>query len=114
MTMETKPPAQPITYAIDQAAMDRLIASAALAAAKEVKAEGPSKADMEDIAEEALKRFLDRVGIDDIPALRKDLTAMRAARETKEALVSHGLKAVLTVLIGGIITAIWFSIKDPR
>jgi hypothetical protein len=103
-----------VTYTIDQAGIERLIAAASLAAAKEVKAEGPSKTDMEAIAEEALARFMDRLGIDDIPALRKDLTAMRAARETKEALISHGLKAVLTLLIGGIITAIWLALKDTR
>lgn len=99
---------------LDQAVLDRVVAAAALAAAKEVKAEGPDKKDMEEIAEEALKRFLERVGIDDIPAFRKDLTAMRAARETREALISHGLKAVLTVLLGGALTAIWLAIKGVR
>ena len=33
------------------------------------------------MVEEGIKRFLDRVGIDDILVFRKDLTAMRAARE---------------------------------
>lgn len=114
--MTHTPPTQmlPGNYVMDQATVDRLVTTAAFAAAREVKEQVPSKSDMEDIAEEAISRFLDRVGIDDIPAFRKDLTAMRAARETREALISHGLKAVLTVLLGGIGTAIWLAIKGAR
>ena len=74
----------------------------------------PTAEDMESIAEKAIERFLDRVGIDDIPGFRKDLTAMRAARETREALFSHGLKAVVTVLLGGVCTAIWLAIKGAK
>ena len=69
---------------------------------------------VEEGVQEGLKRFMERVGIDDIPAFRKDLTAMRAARETREALISHGLKAVVTVLLGGIGTAIWLAIKGAK
>lgn len=72
------------------------------------------KDDVEEIVEEGIKRFMERVGIDDIPAFRKDLTAMRAARETREALIQHGIKAVLTVLVGGILTAIWLAVKGAK
>ena len=89
------------------AAADRAVAGVALK-------QGDVEKIVEDGVEEGISRFLDRVGIDDIPAFRKDLTAMRAARETREALISHGLKAVVTVLLGGIGTAIWLAIKGAK
>jgi len=111
----TQPPTMlPGNIVMDQAMVDRLVTSAALTAAEKVKYQCLSNDDMREIAEEAVTRFLERVGIDDIPAFRKDLTAMRAARETREALIQHGIKAVLTVLIGGVLTAIWLAIKGAR
>jgi adenine/guanine phosphoribosyltransferase-like PRPP-binding protein len=100
------------------AALDRLASAAAMTAAKETVKElmdrHPTHDEMAEIADKAIERFLERVGIDDIPAFRKDLTAMRAAREMREALISHGLKAVVTVLFGGICTAVWLAIKGAR
>ena len=89
------------------AAADRAVAGVALK-------QGDVEKIVEEGVQEGLKRFMERVGIDDIPAFRKDLTALRAARETREALVSHGLKAVVTVLAGGICTAIWLAIKGAK
>ena len=94
--------------------LDRMATAAAERAAVLFKKEALSKDDVEEIVEEGIKRFMDRVGIDDVPEFRKDLTAMRAARETREALIQHGIKAVLTVLVGGILTAIWLAIKGAK
>ncbi len=92
---------------IATAAADRAVAGVAVK-------QGDVEKIVEQGVEDGIQRFLDRVGIDDIPAFRKDLTAMRAARETREALISHGLKAVVTVLLGGICTAIWLAIKGAK
>lgn len=108
----------PGNYVMDGATVDRLATAAAMNAAKEtvkeLKDQHPSHEEVEEIVEKSIERFLERVGIDDIPAFRKDLTAMRAARETREALIQHGIKAVLTVLVGGICTAIWLAIKGAK
>ena len=111
---DTPPAMLPGTYVMDQATVDRLATSAAMAAARAVRDEAITKDDVEEMVDAGISRFLDRVGIDDIPAFRKDLTAMRAARETREALISHGLKAVVTVLLGGMCTAIWLAIKGAK
>ncbi len=112
---EQPPPAMlPGTYVMDQATVDRLASTAALAAARAVQEDALTKDDVEEIVEEGIKRFVERVGIDDVPEFRKDLTAMRAARETREALIQHGIKAVLTVLLGGVCTAIWLAIKGAK
>ncbi len=49
-----------------------------------------------------------------MPAFRKDLTAMRAAAETREAQISHGLKAEVTVLLSGVCNAIWLALKGAK
>jgi hypothetical protein len=92
----------------------RMALTAANDAVRQVKEDALKASDVEELVEEGISRFLDRVGIDDIPAFRKDLSAMRAARETREALISHGLKAVVTVLLGGICTAVWLAIKGAK
>jgi len=94
--------------------IQRMITAAALEAARAVREDAIKADDVEDMVETGIQRFLDKVGIDDIPAFRKDLSAMRAARETREALISHGLKAVVTVLLGGVCTAIWLAIKGAK
>lgn len=100
---------------VNLADLDRMASAAAdRAVAGVVLKQGDVEKLVEEGVEEGIKRFLDRVGIDDIPEFRKDLTAMRAARETREALISHGLKAVVTVLAGGICTAIWLAIKGAK
>ncbi|MEN5084244.1 hypothetical protein ABE438_17325 [Bosea sp. TWI1241] len=105
----------PPSYAmVNLADLDRMATAAAERAAVLFKRDALKPEDVEGMVEEGIQRFLDRVGIDDIPAFRKDLTAMRAARETREALVSHGLKAVVTVLLGGICTAVWLAIKGAK
>lgn len=118
---EQPPPAMlPGTYVMDQATVDRLVTSAAMAAAKAVAEETPNREDIEEIAEKTVNAFLFKVfdiAPEDAKALielRKDFTAMRAARETREALVQHGIKAVLTVLLGGVCTAIWLAIKGAK
>jgi len=104
----------PNTLVLDQADVERMISAAAQRAAKEVSEQALSRDDVDTMIEHGIERFLERVGIDDIPEFRKDLTAMRAARETREALISHGLKAVVTILAGGIVTAIWLAIKGAK
>lgn len=94
--------------------LDRMATAAAERAAALFQKDALKPHDVEGMVEEGIQRFLDKVGIDDIPAFRKDLSAMRAARETREALISHGLKAVVTVLLGGICTAIWLAIKGAK
>lgn len=108
------PDLMPSYATVNMADLDRMASAAAERTAAIIAKDALKPADVEDIVEEGIKRFLDKVGIDDIPALRKDLTAMRAARETREALISHGLKAVITVLAGGICTAIWLAIKGAK
>ena len=111
-----EPPEVLTSYAtVNLADLDRMASAAAdRAVAGVALKQGDVEKIVEDGVEEGISRFLDRVGIDDIPAFRKDLTAMRAARETREALISHGLKAVVTVLLGGIGTAIWLAIKGAK
>lgn len=99
---------------INMADLDRMASAAAERTAALISKDALKPSDVEDLVEEGIKRFMDRVGIDDVPAFRKDLTAMRAARETREALISHGLKAVVTVLLGGVCTAIWLAIKGAK
>lgn len=98
---------------VNMADLDRMASAAAERTAALIAKDELKPGDVEEMVEEGIKRFLERVGIDDIPAFRKDLTAMRAARETREALISHGLKAV-TVLLGGLCTAIWLAIKGAK
>ncbi len=105
----------PASAWVNLADLDRMATAAADRAVAGVAVkQGDVEKIVEHGVEEGIQRFLDKVGIDDIPAFRKDLTAMRAARETREALISHGLKAVVTVLLGGICTAIWLAIKGAR
>ena len=99
-------PMLPGNYVLRESDIERIVAA--------VRGQSPSRDDMEEIAEKAVNRFLDRVGIDDIPGFRKDLTAMRSAREIRESLIKNGLGAVLTLLIGGIGTAIWLAIKGVK
>lgn len=108
------PDVLPAYATVNMADLDRMASAAAERAAALIKKDAITRGDVKDIAEEVLDHFMERVGIDDIPEFRKDLTAMRAARETREALVSHGLKAVVAVLVGGIITAIWLAIKGAK
>jgi hypothetical protein len=42
--------------------------------------------------------------------LRKDFASMRSSREIKEAIVKQGVLAVMTILLGGIGTAVMFFI----
>lgn len=112
---ERMPPAMlPGDAVLNMSDIERMISAAAMTAAKAVRDDALKAGDVESMVEEGIQRFLDKVGIDDIPAFRKDLSAMRAARETREALISHGLKAVVTVLLGGICTAIWLAIKGAK
>ncbi len=109
------PEIMPASGWVNMADLDRMATAAADRAVAGVAVkQGDVEKIVEEGVEEGIKRFLDRVGIDDIPAFRKDLTAMRAARETREALISHGLKAVVTVLLGGVCTAIWLAIKGAK
>lgn len=109
-----EPDVLPSYATVNMADLDRMATAAAERAAALFQKDALKPHDVEEMVEEGIKRFLDRVGIDDIPAFRKDLTAMRAARETREALISHGLKAVVTVLLGGVCTAIWLAIKGAK
>lgn len=109
------PEIMPSSGWVNMVDLERMATSAAdRAVAGVVFKQGDVEQLVEEGVEEGIKRFLDRVGIDDIPEFRKDLSAMRAARETREALISHGLKAVVTVLAGGICTAIWLAIKGAK
>jgi hypothetical protein len=115
MPQSALPEVLPSYATVNLADLDRMASAAAdRAVAGVALKQGDVEKIVEDGVEEGISRFLDRVGIDDIPAFRKDLTAMRAARETREALISHGLKAVVTVLLGGIGTAIWLAIKGAK
>ncbi len=113
--MPDTPSVMPSYATLNMSDLDRM---ATAAADRAVAGVALKQGDVEKLVEEGVEggisRFLDRVGIDDIPAFRKDLSAMRAARETREALISHGLKAVITVLAGGICTAIWLAIKGAK
>ncbi len=99
--------------------VQRLITAAANEAALKIKTETILDRDgVEKIFEAGLDHFCERLGLptdrEGIDEWRKDLSAMRAARETREALVSHGLKAVLTILAGGAATAIWMAIRGVK
>lgn len=109
------PEVMPSYATVNLADLDRMASAAADRAVAGVAVkQGDVEKLIEEGVEEGIKRFLDKAGIDDMPAFRKDLTAMRAARETREALISHGLKAVITVLAGGMCTAIWLAIKGAK
>lgn len=109
---------------MDMATAERMVTSAAMTAAretlKEVRDKHPTREEMEDIAEKAVDRFLEKAF--DIPPgdtkalidLRKDFTAMRAAREMREAMIKHGLLAVVGLFIMAIGTAVWMAIKGAR
>lgn len=114
----------PGNVVIDMATAERMVTSAAMTAAretlKEVRDKHPTREEMEDIAEKAVDRFLEKAF--DIPPgdtkalidLRKDFTAMRAAREMREAMIKHGLLAVVGLFIMAIGTAVWMAIKGAR
>lgn len=87
---------------------------AAEGAANAVKEQSLTRDDVEEIVEKGITRFMERCGIDDVPEFRKDLTAMRAARETREAVMRHGLGSVIAILIMGIATAIWLAVKGAK
>jgi hypothetical protein len=106
---------------VNLADLDRMASDAAERTATRIARDALKASDVEDIAEKVVERFLERAF--DIPAgdnskalieLRKDFTAMRAARETREALISHGLKAVIGLFATGICTAIWLAIKGAK
>ncbi|MPR12359.1 hypothetical protein [Microvirga tunisiensis] len=75
--------------------------------------ENIAKLAAEHAVERGIERFLERAGIDpdDMANLRKDFASMRSSREIKEAIVKQGFLAVMTILLGGIGTAVMFFIK---
>lgn len=99
---------------VNLADLDRMASMAADRAAAQARESAISREDVEEMLEKGIDRFLERLGIDDVKEFRKDLSAMRASRETKDAIVSHGLRAVVTVLAGGICTAIWWAVKGVK
>lgn len=117
---DTPPAMLPGTYVMDQATVDRLATTAAMAAAKAVRDESLTRDDVTEVVDEAVASFLQKAF--DIPPgddkalieLRKDFTAMRAARETREAMVKHGLMAVVGLFMTGIGTAVWLAIKGAK
>lgn len=109
-----EPEVLPSYATVNMSDLDRMASAAAERAAALIAKDSLKPVDVRALVEEGVEHLLERLGIDDVPAFRKDLTAMRAARETREALISHGLKAVITVLIGGICTAIWLALKGAK
>ncbi|MCB8819961.1 hypothetical protein [Microvirga rosea] len=105
--------------------LENLARLAADHAASQVVARAPTKEEVEQIAkaaaneaaesavEHGIERFLERAGIDpnDMANLRKDFASMRSSREIKEAIVKQGFLAVMTILLGGIRTAIMFLLR---
>jgi hypothetical protein len=105
--------------------LENLAKLAADHAVAQALARAPSKEEVEQIAKKAaseaaehavergIERFLERAGIDpdDMANLRKDFASMRSSREIKEAIVKQGFLAVMTILLGGIGTAVMFFIK---
>jgi hypothetical protein len=109
----------PSTMTVFAADIQRMITAAANEAAVNVSKEARlTREDVGEILERGIEHFCDRMGLptnkEGIEEWRKDLTAMRATRETRDALLDHGLKAVITVLAGGILTAIWLAIRGVR
>lgn len=122
---DDNPPAMlPGTAVVGWDDLRRIALTAATDAARQIKEDALTKEDVESIAESAadasIDRLLERV-FDVAPGdakglieLRKDFTAMRAARETREAMMRHGLMAVVGLLITGIGTAVWLAIKGAK
>lgn len=109
----------PGTVVLNYADLQRIASLAATDAAARVNAETKlTRDDVDGAVEHGLERFCERLGLPtdkkDIDEWRKDISALRASREMREALVSHGIKAVLTVLLGGICTAIWLAVRGVR
>jgi hypothetical protein len=118
---ETPPVAMlPGTYVMDQATVDRLVTSAAMTAAKAVRDDSVSREQVRELAEEVIEKFLERAF--DVPEgdskalmeLRKDITWVRDSRLMREAMIKHGLLAIVGLLVVALGTAVWLAIKGGR
>lgn len=115
-------PTLPRNVQMDMATMERMALTVAMTAAREtvreMKDEHPTKDEMreiaEDAAEKAIVQFTKLAGIEDIGKFRDDLSAWRASNEVRKAVIQHGIKAVITVLVGGLCTAVWLYVKGAR
>ncbi|WP_131857448.1 hypothetical protein [Bosea sp. BK604] len=117
-------PMLPGTAVVHMSDLDRLATTAAKSAARMVQEQSVKREEIEEIAETAAKAAIDGlleqvfdVAPGDKKALievRRDFTAMRSARETREAVVRHGMFAIVGLFMTGIGTAIWFTIKGGK
>ncbi|RTL52929.1 MAG: hypothetical protein EKK40_06985 [Bradyrhizobiaceae bacterium] len=69
--------------------------------------------DLDDIALKTMATLLTSFGIeeDDRAELRADFVHLRRWRKSVEQAQGYGLKAIVTVLVGGFIGALWLGIK---
>lgn len=108
----------------DLAYLQRIATAAASEAAKLMQEQTVTRDEVEDIVKdvvkEAVDQFLERTF--DIPPgdrkamteLRKDFAALRSSRELREALIKHGLMAVVGLLMSAMGTALWLAIKGAK
>lgn len=106
----------PGTVVMDMATLDRLATTAAMSAAKAVRDDTLTREDVRDLAEGVIEQFLERAF--DVPEgdskalmeLRKDITWVRDSRLMREAMIKHGLLAIVGLLVVAIGTAVWLAI----
>lgn len=104
---------------MSSADVQRMVTAAAMDAAERVKKQSTlSSDDVEKIIDKALESFCHKMGLPTTPAetemFRKDISSMRASREIKEAIVQHGVRAVVTMFAGGLLTALWIGFQSMR
>ena len=110
------PEVLPPTAVLPISELDRLANTAAANALRRFKEEESIQEEMKQVAEEVLDRFLEKAF--DIPPgdvkalieLRKDFTAMRAAREMRDSMLKHGIMVMVGALMIGVLSAIWFKV----
>ena len=108
----------------DFATLQRLATTAATEAAAKMKEQTVTRDEVEEIVKEVVKeavnQFLEYT-FDIAPGdrkamaeLRKDFAALRSSRELREALIKHGLMAVVGLLMSAFGTALWLAIKGTK
>lgn len=110
------PDVLPPTAVLPISELDRLANTAAANALRRFKEEESIQDEMKQVAGEVLDRFLEKAF--DIPPgdvkalieLRKDFTAMRAAREMRDSMLKHGIMVMVGALMIGVLSAIWFKV----
>jgi hypothetical protein len=104
----------------DMAYLQRIASAAANETAVQMKEQLVTKDEVEGIVKESINQFLehtfdiapgDRKGLIE---LRKDFAALRSSRELKEAMVKHGILAVVGIAVSALVMAVWFAIKGPK